>query len=97
MNRYRWRSIIESQYKQDRKNHVYFHRKTYKKIYQIWVRAKRLGLTSASYSSFRMIVGTRMSWGYTPAEMKMNIGQLEKHLKKIAKNRSQEGQYGTKI
>lgn len=88
MNRYRWRAIIESQYKQDRKNHVYFNRKTHKKIYQIWVRARRLGLMKAPYSSFRMSVVSRMSWGNTPTEMKMNIGQLEKHLKKIAKDRS---------
>lgn len=65
--------------------------KTQKKIYQIWVRARRLGLMTAPFSSFRMSVVSKMSWGNTPIEMKMNIGQLEKHLKKIAKNRSQEG------
>ncbi len=88
MNRYRWRSIIEAQYKEARKANCYFDRKTQKKIYQIWVRARRLGLMTAPFSSFRMITVSQMSWGNTPIEMKMNIGQLEKHLKKIAKDRS---------
>lgn len=91
MHKYRWRAVIEAQYKEARKAHWYFDRKTQKKIYQIWVRARRLGLMTAPFSSFRMSVVSKMSWGNTPIEMKMNIGQLEKHLEKIAKNRSQEG------
>ena len=46
---------------------------------------------TAPFSSFRMSVVSKMSWGNIPIEMKMNIGQLEKHLEKIAKNRRQEG------
>lgn len=88
MHKYRWRAVMEAQYREARKAHCYFNRKASKKIYQIWVRARRLGLTKEPYSSFGMSVVSRMSWGNTPTEMKMNIGQLEKHLKKIAKDRS---------
>lgn len=40
--RYRWRRILEIRYREGRKEHYYFNRKSYKKIYQLWVRAKRL-------------------------------------------------------
>lgn len=86
MRKYRWRRIIEIMYRQERKEHHYFNRKTYKKIYQIWVRAKRLGITDVSHNDFAKSVVSIISRGTTIAEMEMNIGQLEKHLKKHAGN-----------
>lgn len=85
--RYRWRRILEIQYREGRKEHYYFHRKSYKKIYQFWVRAKRLGLTNLSHSDFAQSIVFPKSRGITFTEMEMNIGQLEKHLKALAEEK----------
>lgn len=68
---YRWRQIMEIRYREERKKHNYFNRKSYKKMYQLWVRAKRLELTELSYDDF--------------LELEMNIGRLEQHLKGLQK------------
>lgn len=50
------------------------------------MRAKRLGITDVSHNDFAKSVVSIISRGTTIAEMEMNIGQLEKHLKKHAEN-----------
>ncbi|MGM0215050.1 hypothetical protein [Enterococcus sp. AZ109] len=87
MNRYRWRRIVEIAYREERKKFHYFNRKSYKKIYQIWVRAKRLGLTELSHSEFTRSILAPTSRGVTITEMEMNLGKLEQHLKNYADKR----------
>ncbi|MDT2693070.1 hypothetical protein P7E07_03765 [Enterococcus gallinarum] len=88
MSNYRWRAFIESKYKQARKEKGYFDRKLIKKIYRIWIRSKRLGLTEDSLYMFTEKIVLRINRGEYPKELNMNIGKLEQHLKKIAKDRS---------
>ena len=88
MRHYRWRAFIESKYKQVRKEKGYFDRKLIKKIYRIWIRAKRLGLTEDPLYIFTEKIVLRINRGEYPKELNMNIGKLEQHLKKIAKDRS---------
>lgn len=88
MSTYRWRAFIESKYKQVRKEKGYFDRKLIKKIYRIWIRAKRLGLTEDSLCMFTEKIVLRINRGEYPKELNMNIGKLEQHLKKIAKDHS---------
>lgn len=85
--RYRWRRILEIRYREGRKEHYYFNRKSYKKIYQLWVRAKRLGLTNLSHWDFTKSIIFPGSRGVTFIEMEMNIGRLEKHLKALAEEK----------
>lgn len=82
---YRWRQIMEIRYREERKKYHYFNRKSYKKMYRLWVRAKRLELTELSYNDFvHSIVGPE-SVGVRFIEMEMNIGRLEQHLKGLQK------------
>lgn len=87
MRKYRWRRIIEITYREERKKFHYFNRKTCKRIYQIWVRAKRLGLTELSHDDFSSTISSRISRGVTFTEMEMNLGKLEQHLKNCADKR----------
>ncbi|MGG5323864.1 hypothetical protein IGJ83_001177 [Enterococcus pernyi] len=87
ITRYRWRRILEIRYREGRKEHYYFNRKSYKKIYQLWVRAKRLGLTDLPHYDFAKTIVIPESRGVTFAEMEMNIGRLEKHLEILAEER----------
>lgn len=89
MNRYRWRRILEINYREGRKQGYYFNRKSYKKIYQIWVRAKRLGLTKTPYDSFAREIISRSSRGIVIEEMIMNIGKIEKHLSEVESGASE--------
>lgn len=88
MSHYRWRAFIESKFKQVRKEKGYFDRKLIKKIYRIWIRAKRLGLTEDSLYTFTQKIVFRINRGEYPKELNMNIGKLEQHLKTIAKDHS---------
>lgn len=90
MRKYRWRRIIEITYREERKKFHYFNRKICKRIYQIWVRAKRLGLTELSHAKFTKSIVAPISRGFTITEMEMSIGKLEQHLKKHAEERHQE-------
>lgn len=84
-NKIRWRAIVECKYKEVRRNHGYFHRKTYKKIIQIWDRASRLGLIDESLSDFEKRILVAMSQGIVIRELDMSISQLEKKLEIRAK------------
>lgn len=87
MRKYRWRRIIEIMYRQERKKFHYFDRKTYKKIYQVWIRARRLGITEVPHNDFARSVISLISRGVNITEMEMNLGELEKHLKQVAEER----------
>ncbi|WP_413488428.1 hypothetical protein [Carnobacterium divergens] len=81
----RWRTIMEINYREGRKQGMYFNRKYHKKLIRIWDRARRLRLTEESFSDFSIRIIAAQQHGYNVPEMKMSVSQLEKHLVKISK------------
>lgn len=84
----RWRTIMEINYREGRKQGMYFNRKYYKKQVRVWDRARRLRLSDESFSDFSIRVIVAEQHGYKITEMKMSVSQLEKHLVKISKGRN---------
>lgn len=87
-NKIRWRAIMEINYREGRKQGMYFNRKYYKKQVRVWDRARRLRLTEESFSDFSIRIIAAQQLGYNVPEMKMSVSQLEKHLVKISKGRN---------